>query len=40
LILLDANLVEYGLVLASTDGDFARFPGLRFEKPLAGPPEA
>jgi toxin-antitoxin system PIN domain toxin len=28
------------IVLASTDGDFARFPGLRFENPLAGPVEA
>lgn len=37
---LAALAVEHGLVLASTDGDFARFPGLRFENPLAGPVEA
>lgn len=36
---LAALAVEHGLVLASTDGDFARFPGLRFENPLAGPVE-
>ena len=39
----DAHLaclaIEHGLVLASTDGDFARFPELRFENPLAGPRE-
>lgn len=34
---LAALAIEHGLVLASTDGDFARFPGLRFENPLAGP---
>ena len=33
---LAALAIEHGLVLASTDGDFARFPGLRFENPLAG----
>lgn len=32
---LAALAIEHGLVLASTDGDFARFPGLRFENPLA-----
>jgi hypothetical protein len=37
---LAALAIEHGLVLASTDGDFARFPGLRFENPLAGPLEA
>jgi hypothetical protein len=36
---LAALAIEHGLVLASTDGDFARFPGLRFENPLAGPTE-
>jgi len=34
---LAALAIEHGLVLASTDGDFARFPGLRSENPLAGP---
>jgi len=33
---LAALAIEHGLVLASTDGDFARFPGLRFENPLSG----
>ncbi len=33
---LAALAVEHGLVLASTDSDFARAPGLRFENPLAG----
>jgi len=32
---LAALAVEHGLVLCSTDGDFARFPGLRQENPLA-----
>ena len=36
----DANLaalaLDYGLTLCSTDADFARFPGLRWENPLAG----
>lgn len=32
---LAALAMEYGLVLFSTDGDFARFPGLRWENPLA-----
>jgi len=35
----DADLavlaMEHGLTLCSTDGDFARFPGLRWENPLA-----
>jgi uncharacterized protein len=39
---LAALAIEHGLVLCSTDGDFARFPGLRWENPLApasaGPP--
>ncbi len=38
----DAHLatlaIEYGLVLCSTDSDFARFPGLTWENPLAPPP--
>lgn len=37
---LAALAIEHGLVLASTDGDFARFEGLRFENPLAGLPES
>lgn len=32
---LAALAIEHGLVLCSADGDFARFPGLRFESPLA-----
>ena len=36
---LAALAIEHGLLLASTDGDFARFPGLRFENPIAGPLE-
>lgn len=31
---LAALAVEHGLVLCSSDGDFARFPGLRWENPL------
>lgn len=31
---LAALAVEHGLILCSTDGDFARFPGLRWENPL------
>ncbi|TVR65568.1 MAG: PIN domain-containing protein [Gemmatimonadales bacterium] len=31
---LAALALEYGLVLCSTDGDFARFPHLRWENPL------
>jgi len=42
-ILADANLLlyatitdyEHGLTLCSTDHDFARFPSLRFENPIA-----
>lgn len=32
---LAALAIEHGLRLCSTDGDFARFPGLRWEDPLA-----
>ena len=32
---LAALAIEHGLLLCSTDGDFARFPGLRWENPLA-----
>lgn len=32
---LAAIAIEHGLVLCSTDGDFARFAGLRWENPLA-----
>lgn len=32
---LAALAIEHGLVLQSTDGDFARFPGLKWENPLA-----
>jgi toxin-antitoxin system PIN domain toxin len=32
---LAALAIEHGLTLVSTDGDFARFPGLRWENPLA-----
>lgn len=32
---LAALALEHGLVLCSTDGDFARFPGLRWIDPLA-----
>ncbi|MHC4670689.1 MAG: TA system VapC family ribonuclease toxin [Planctomycetota bacterium] len=32
---LAALAIEHGLVLASTDGDFARFPNLRWENPIA-----
>ncbi len=31
---LAALAVEHGLTLCSTDGDFARFPGLRWENPI------
>ena len=34
---LAALAVEHGLVLCSTDGDFARFPGLRWQNPLERP---
>lgn len=33
---LAALAIEHGLTLCSSDGDFARFPGLRWENPLAG----
>ena len=33
---LAALALEHGLILCSTDGDFARFSGLRWENPLAG----
>lgn len=32
---LAALAIEHGLTLCSTDGDFARFPGLRWENPVA-----
>ena len=32
---LAALAIEHGLTLCSTDGDFARFPGIRWENPLA-----
>jgi predicted nucleic acid-binding protein len=32
---LAALAIEHGLLLCSTDGDFARFPTLRWENPLA-----
>ena len=31
---LAALAIEHGLILCSTDGDFARFPALRWENPL------
>ena len=33
---LAALAIEHGLELCSTDGDFARFPRLRWSNPLAG----
>lgn len=33
---LAALAIEHGLILCSTDGDFARFPELRWENPLQG----
>jgi predicted nucleic acid-binding protein len=37
-LITDAHLaglaIEHGLTLFSTDGDFARFPGLKWENPL------
>jgi len=27
--------IEHGLILCSTDGDFSRFPGLRWNNPIA-----
>jgi len=32
---LAALAIEHGLMLCSTDGDFARFPGLRWLNPIA-----
>ena len=32
---LAALAIEHGLFLCSTDGDFARFPGLRWQNPIA-----
>jgi toxin-antitoxin system PIN domain toxin len=32
---LAALAIEHGLTLCSTDGDFARFPALRWENPIA-----
>lgn len=32
---LAALAIEHGLTLCSTDGDFARFPGLKWDNPLA-----
>ena len=32
---LAALAIEHGLTLCSTDGDFAKFPGLRWDNPLA-----
>jgi len=34
---LAALAIEHGLTLCSTDGDFARFAGLRWENPLTRP---
>jgi hypothetical protein len=31
---LAALAIEHGLILCSTDGDFGRFPGLKWEDPL------
>ena len=33
---LAALAIEHGLILNSTDGDFGRFAGLRWENPLSG----
>jgi hypothetical protein len=33
---LAALAIEHGLTLCSTDGDFARFPGLRWMNPIRG----
>lgn len=33
---LAALAIEHGLLLCSADGDFARFPDLRWENPLTG----
>jgi toxin-antitoxin system PIN domain toxin len=32
---LAALAIEYGALLCSTDGDFSRFPGLRWHNPIA-----
>ncbi|HXF86749.1 MAG TPA: PIN domain-containing protein [Xanthobacteraceae bacterium] len=32
---LAALAIAHGLILCSTDGDFARFPGLKWMNPLA-----
>jgi hypothetical protein len=32
---LAALAIEHGLTLCSTDGDFARFPGLSWRNPIA-----
>ena len=32
---LAALAIEHGLILCSTDGDFARFPDLRWRNPIA-----
>jgi uncharacterized protein len=34
---LAALAIEHGLTLCSTDGDFAKFPGLKWENPLVPP---
>ncbi|MCR4373953.1 MAG: PIN domain-containing protein [Acidobacteria bacterium] len=34
---LAALAIEHGLTVCSTDGDFAKFPGLTWENPLASP---
>ena len=34
---LAALAIEHGLILCSSDGDFARFSGLRWMNPLATP---
>jgi toxin-antitoxin system PIN domain toxin len=35
---LAALAIEHGLTLCSTDGDFARFPGVRWQNPLGQDP--
>jgi predicted nucleic acid-binding protein len=35
---LAALAIEHGLTLCSTDGDFARFQGLRWQNPLVPQP--
>jgi predicted nucleic acid-binding protein len=34
---LAALAIEHGLTVASTDGDFGRFPGVRWTNPLTPP---